>query len=125
MKMKNQDRKTIVVVCVISRLRVAQAPILQKSLFPLITQSGINIILDLRNVHFMDCCTVSCIISMCRIAQAHHSTITLCNLMGSVRLLADILKLSDIIDIDEINKQNANDSTWNYFNTNLINVKHV
>lgn len=125
MKMKKQERKTIVVVCVINRLRVAQAPILQKSLFPLITQSGINIILDLRNVHFMDCCTVSCIISMCRIAKAHHSTLTLSNLTGSVRLLADILKLSDVIDIDKREKHNMKNSAFNCFNTKLYNVKHI
>lgn len=125
MKIKNQERKTIVVVCVINRLRVAQAPILQKSLFPLITQSGINIILDLRNVHFIDCCTVSCIITMCRIAQAHHSTITLCNLRGNVKILADILKLSDIIDIDKTNQHNMNNGACNYFNSKLFNIKHI
>lgn len=96
-----QPTQTIILLYTAKRLNIAEVDNIRKSLLPWITLPNKRIIIDLQQVCFMDCCAVSCIIMMDRIAQTHHSVLTLCNLMGSVQLLADTLKLSAIINIEK------------------------
>lgn len=95
----------IILLCMAPRLNIAQVDNIRKSLFPLITQPNKQIIMDLRRVTSMDCSAVGCIVSLDRIARLHHSSIVLCNLTQHVKLLANILKLADIIYIDKTFEQ--------------------
>lgn len=115
----------IVLICTAQRLNIAQADNIHKYLYPLITRSHTKIIIDLRHVLFMDCNAVSCIISLNRIAQLHHSTIILCNLTEHVELLAGVLKLSRIINIERSIEQKKHVHFCTFSPNYNHNVKHI
>ena len=123
MKTNIQTGRSIILMCMIDRLNLCQINYIQKLLFPFITQPGQEIRLDLRHVRFMDCCAVGCLIRMNQIAQAHHTLLTLCNLRGNVKLLAETLKLSDIIKTDEpIQNKTHQSNPATHYNLSLIHI---
>lgn len=100
MSTKIQTEETITLLCVVNRLNITHVNNIKKYLLPLSTQHELHIILDLRYVQFMDCGTINCIISMNRIAALHHTTLTLSNLTSNIQLIADVLQLSKIMNIE-------------------------
>ncbi len=100
MSIKIQTEKTIVLLCVVKRLNIIHVNNIKKYLLPLSMQHKLHIILDLRYVQFMDCSTINCLISMNRIAGLHHTHLTLSNLTKNIQLIADVLQLSRIMNIE-------------------------
>ncbi len=100
MEMDIQDRQTIVLRCLAKRLNLNQVINIQENLFPFVIIPDIKVILDLQQVHFMDCCAINSLLTMNRIAQANHTLLVLCNLTEHVRLLTDTLKLSHVLCIE-------------------------
>lgn len=100
MQTYNSCKHTVILSCSLNRLNMSQVNNIQKKLLPLITQGHLQVILDLKNVHHVDCCAVSCFIILSRIANLNHSIFILRNLRGNVKLLANVLKLSQVINID-------------------------
>ena len=82
------------------RLNITQVEYMEKRLAPYVTQSHINVILDLRDVKFMDCRMVGHLISVNRALQDKQSMLTLRNLTEHVKLLSDVLKLNRILNIE-------------------------
>lgn len=116
--------QTVVILCVEERLNLAQVMNMQKHFFPLVHQTNKNIILDLRYVQFIDCSAIGCIISLSKVARTNNSTLSLCNLSYNVQLLADIMKLSEIIPISKTNKDINNRCHHNLENNKLRSVKY-
>lgn len=125
MTTNTESAQEIVLICTAQRLNLAQVDNIHKYLYPLITQPHKKIIIDLRRVLFMDCSAVSCIISLNRIAQLHHSSIILCNLTEHVERLAGILKLSQTIDIERSIEQKKYVHFRSFPRNNNHNVKHI
>ncbi len=107
MSTKIQTEETITLLCVVNRLNITHVNNIKKHLLPLSMQRELHIILDLRYVQFMDCSAINCIISINRIAELHHTLLTLSNLTGNIRLMADILHLSKIMNIETHTNHNA------------------
>lgn len=107
MNTNRMSGKTIVLLCVKERLNLAQVPNLQNYFLPLINQSNHNIILDLQYVRFMDCHALGYIVSLSQIARKNNNNLILCNLTENIRLLVEIMELSQIIDIDKKNRHNT------------------
>ena len=123
MKTKIQLKQTITLRYPANRMNIAQITNMQARLYPLITQSGKEIILDLRNVLFMDCCAAGYLISMSRIARSNHTRLTLINLTPNVQLLTDTLKLSKIINIPRKRNNNIQNIISN--DTQIVNCTHL
>lgn len=113
MKRKLSNKQILTLLYTNKHLNIVHIADLQAQLYPLITQCDKEVVLDLRHVLFMDCCAVGCIISMHRVAQAHHTRLTLSNLKGNVKLLTETLKLSRILNIRKENNQNIQNTLSN------------
>lgn len=107
MNTNRMSGKTIVLLCVKERLNLAQVPNLQNYFLPLMNQSNHNIIFDLQFVRYMDCHALGYIVSLNQIARKNNNKLILCNLTENVRLLAEIMKLSQIIEIDNTKRHNT------------------
>lgn len=107
MRTKVLHQQTLVLSFPNRRLNLARITELQTRLHALVTQPDQEIILDLRHILWIDCSAVGCLVSMNQLALANRSRLILTNLTGNVQLLADTLKLSEIINIVNTEKTSA------------------
>ncbi|MDE7073896.1 MAG: STAS domain-containing protein [Odoribacter sp.] len=93
-------RECIIVHHLPERLNISQVEYLEKCLAPFIAQSDIHLILDLHNVRLMDCRMVGYLVSVNKALQAKRSVLTLRHLTENVKLLINVLKISNLIHIE-------------------------
>jgi len=89
----------VVIELLTEKLMSANAPML-KSEFAIIGAEGYkNVIIDLRNVTFVDSSGLSAILMANRMCNEANGTLALCNLGAQVQTLIKISQLEDVLKI--------------------------
>lgn len=83
-----------------NRFNLANATRIQNQLVSYVKKPDTHLVLDLHNIQFMDCKAVNTLLTLTKLAEDNHSTITLCNLSEHVHLLLETLHLSAVLKIE-------------------------
>lgn len=83
----------------LSRFTLAVIEEVKHELKPILSQENTKMILDMKDINFIDSSGIGCIISLVKAAKSNGSAFILCNLNKDVADVIDLLHLQMILDI--------------------------
>lgn len=83
----------------LSRFTLAVIEKVKHELKPILIQENTKMILDMKDINFIDSSGIGCIISLVKVAKNNGSALILCNLNKDVADIIDLLHLHMILDI--------------------------
>ena len=67
-------------------------------------QDESTVIVDLRNVQFMDSAGIGSLVWLAKEVACRNGDVRLCNVEGSVQVLFELVRMNDLVDIFESKK---------------------
>jgi anti-sigma B factor antagonist len=84
-----------------NRLTATIAPDIKEPLTDVLKQQGINVVLNLENIKFIDSTGIGVLISALKTARQHNSSFALCSVQKDVMSLLKLMKLDQIFDFSK------------------------
>jgi len=84
-----------------NRLTATIAPDIKGHLTDALKEKGVNLILNLQNIKFIDSTGIGVLISALKTARQHNSSFVLCSVQTEVMSLLKLMKLDQIFDFSE------------------------
>lgn len=99
--LKEQQGCVIAEFIDVKRFTLAITEDVKSELKPILTTQETKLILNLKNIEFVDSSGIGCIISLVKAAKNYKSQIKTCNLTEEVMEIFELLHLQMILDIEE------------------------
>lgn len=100
-KLTEQKGCTIAEFIELKRFTLVITEDAKSELKPILSTQKTELILDLKNIEFIDSSGIGCIISLVKTAKNYGSEIKLCNLSKEVMDIFELLHLQMILDIEK------------------------
>lgn len=84
----------------VKRFTLAVTEEVSTELKPILSREGNKMILDFKNIEFMDSSGIGCVISLVKTAESNHSEIKLCNISSEIMDVLELLHLPTILHIE-------------------------
>ncbi len=95
---KKVDNKLIVQIKESDRLNATVAEVVKASLTDILSKSGVNAILNLSNVKFIDSTGIGVLLSALKTARQNDNKFALCGIQKDVMSLLSLMKLDKVFD---------------------------
>lgn len=99
-KFTEQRGCTVVEFIELKRFTLAVTEDVKSELKTILSTQKTDLILDLKNIEFIDSSGIGCIISLVKTAKSYNCGIKLCNLSKEVMDIFELLHLQMILDIE-------------------------
>lgn len=99
-KLTEQNGHIVAEFVSIKRFTLAITEEVKNELKPVLYHANTKMILNMRNIEFIDSSGIGCIISLVKTAKSHGAEIKLRDLSHEVKEIFDLLHLSMILDIE-------------------------
>lgn len=85
----------------VNRFTLAVTEEVRNQLKPILSSEGAKLIIDFRNIEFIDSSGIGCIISLVKTAKSNGAKIKLCSLCPGVMEVFELLHLQMILEIEK------------------------
>lgn len=85
----------------LKRFTLAVTEEVKMELKPLLMEPGNKLVLDMKNIEFIDSSGIGCVISLVKTAKSNGAQMKICNLSKEVQDVFSLLHLQMILDIEE------------------------
>ncbi|WP_202080809.1 STAS domain-containing protein [Caldalkalibacillus salinus] len=99
LSIRNAQSEGVSVLFLTGEVDVYTAPKLRENLYPLLEETGQQVLLDLKDVNYMDSTGLGIIIGALKLAKSTSSQLTFQNVNERIRRLLDITGLAEIVEI--------------------------
>lgn len=100
-KVSAQDGISIAEFTDLKRFTLAITEEVKSELKPILSEKGSKLILDLKDIEFIDSSGIGCVISLVKTAKSEGSHIKLCNLSKQVVDVFELLHLQMILEVEK------------------------
>lgn len=100
-KVSEQDSISIAEFVDLKRFTLAITEEVKSELKPILSEKGSKMILDLKDIEFIDSSGIGCVISLVKTAKSAGAHIKLCNLSKQVVDVFELLHLQMILEVEK------------------------
>ncbi|MCJ7842198.1 anti-sigma factor antagonist [Lederbergia sp. NSJ-179] len=95
-----QEMESIISAKLAGEIDAYTAPKVREALLPLAEQSGIKIVVDLTDVHYMDSTGLGVFVGLFKTLKKYDGKLVLKGMSGRLKRLFDITGLTDVMDVN-------------------------
>ena len=99
LEIKTENGKLYGLLTETNRLNATVAPEIKQQLTEALNDNGVEMVLNMKNIKFIDSTGIGTLISALKTAREHEGSFILCEIQSEVMSLLSLMKLDKVFDI--------------------------